>query len=279
MTTLIWILVAIVVLLIVLLWSTLRKTRKEQDKYLQLIEKKKNEIHALEQASEINQSDFKALLQVLSEEIKPAYQQYSDFFTLVNTPGKLTDTTKLEEIIQIVKHSSKQAHRFVLNLQDWVDLKTEKVSPSLQTCSVLSIVEKEIDSLSGQLFIKHIDVNIQILPEFRVVSDPVLLAAIFRNLIHNAVKFTPEDGSIELLAHFDENKPVVEINDSGIGMTEKEVAPMFTHWVVPSRFGTNNEKGIGLGFVIVREYMKLLNANLVLESEKDKGTRIKLEFA
>ncbi len=277
--TLIIVLSGVILVLFLSLGILNSRRKSERGKFFLLLEKKNKTILSLEEKATINNADFKALIEIISQEIKPALVDYSVFFRLANSTKQAMDEEELQKIVQKAKHSSKQAYRFMLNLIDWVDLKANRVQSEIQSCSVLSILEREIETFSGQLFIKRLKLQIQVLPEFRIMSDPQFLSAIFRNLISNAIKFTPEEGSIDIIAHFDGKNPVIDFIDSGIGISEPEIKPMFNNWILTSRPGTNNEKGIGLGFVIAREYLKLLDGNLIIESEKGIGTQIRIEFS
>ena len=89
----------------------------------------------------------------------------------------------------------------------------------------------------------------------------------------NALKFTPENGTIVISA-FDVGQQIeIEISDNGVGM-EKEIAEnLFTSYQFKSTYGTNNEKGSGLGLVLCKDFVERNGGQIRVESIKEEGSR------
>ena len=109
-------------------------------------------------------------------------------------------------------------------------------------------------------------------PDIMVYSDPVMLSAILRNLIDNALKFTAEGGQVEVFYKVKEGRVVVSVRDNGIGM-EQELVDMILHsGSIHSRKGTLNEKGIGLGLTLTRDFIEKNGGVLTISSTPEKGS-------
>ena len=114
-----------------------------------------------------------------------------------------------------------------------------------------------------------------------VVGDfNILSTNIFCNLISNAIKFTPEGGTIEVGGRKENERVVVFVKDSGIGIPPDLKENLFRIDKQTSRKGTNGEKGTGFGMPIVKSYVEILGAKIDVESktEEKTGTKFSLDF-
>ncbi len=98
---------------------------------------------------------------------------------------------------------------------------------------------------------------------------------VLRNLLNNAIKFTPEGGQITLTAFPLTAKMVaIAVNDTGVGMSPEIVARLFKINQHHSTVGTNNETGTGLGLILCREMVKRNHGDIWVESEEGGGTTV-----
>ena len=121
--------------------------------------------------------------------------------------------------------------------------------------------------------------DLEIIPELtecRVVFDEEMLALVWNNLISNAIKFTPQGGTITLRMICREREVTVEIEDSGIGMTEEIRRHVFEKFFQgdPSRGKT----GYGIGLAIVSRVVQLCHGSVEVESEKDRGSTFRVRL-
>lgn len=138
-------------------------------------------------------------------------------------------------------------------------------------------VAQAISYFSERVHQKHITVINQVNDYQPVVADAQQLAIILRNLVDNAVKFTPAGGYIRLLTIPHTNTIELQIRDTGIGMTTEMKDKLFTQPEV--RKGTQEEPGTGLGIQICRALVEKQNGQLIIESQPNKGTTITIILA
>jgi signal transduction histidine kinase len=105
-----------------------------------------------------------------------------------------------------------------------------------------------------------------------------MTAFIIRNILSNAIKFTGENGIIDINTKRNKYNAFVIIKDSGVGMTADALSKLFQDNVSYSTFGTDNEKGIGLGLVLCKDFMNKMNGNIEIESIQGEGTTVNLLF-
>jgi signal transduction histidine kinase len=122
--------------------------------------------------------------------------------------------------------------------------------------------------------------------ETLITADINMLNSILRNLISNAIKFTNENGLIEIgivnqdFKHSKLNTDFIEIfvRDNGIGMTKEIIDKLFRIDENVTSIGTNGEKGTGLGLILCKEFTEKHNGKIRVESEVGKGSIFYVSF-
>jgi signal transduction histidine kinase len=101
-----------------------------------------------------------------------------------------------------------------------------------------------------------------------------MLDTILRNLISNAIKFTHNNGQVTIKATTSPNKQFVEctVSDKGIGMDNETLKNIFKLKTRKTSAGTNNEKGTGLGLILVHDFVLQNGGDIHVESQKGKGS-------
>ena len=97
-------------------------------------------------------------------------------------------------------------------------------------------------------------------------ADYRMTETVLRNLISNALKFTPEGGKITIASKLRDDLVEISVADTGVGMDEEKMNDLFKIDKVESTIGTNNEEGTGLGLIICKEFVK--------KHENDKGAGV-----
>ena len=121
------------------------------------------------------------------------------------------------------------------------------------------------------------------IPENAIVAgDSNMLVIVVRNLLINAVKFTPAGGQVmfEVLQGCKDGAQgyTIAVSDTGIGMTEEQTGKLFHMDSARSRKGTAGEEGSGLGLIVCRELLEKHGSELHIESEEGKGSRFWFEL-
>ncbi|MEO0572680.1 MAG: tetratricopeptide repeat-containing sensor histidine kinase, partial [Bacteroidota bacterium] len=134
------------------------------------------------------------------------------------------------------------------------------------------LVESSINLLSEMASNKSIKIMDQLPKECLILADENQMDIVVRNLISNAIKFTPKNGLITLEAEEMENYWKVKIRDTGIGMDEKVRKKLFKENSNSTTYGTNNEKGTGLGLSLCKEMVEKNSGEIWVESIPKKGS-------
>ncbi|HCW08702.1 MAG TPA: hybrid sensor histidine kinase/response regulator, partial [Cytophagales bacterium] len=95
---------------------------------------------------------------------------------------------------------------------------------------------------------------------------------VVRNLIANAIKFTPEGGEIRLNADVKDNEYIISVTDTGVGMSEEAIKKLFKIGTKYSTLGTAKEKGTGLGLILCKDFIEKNGGEIQVTSEINKGS-------
>ena len=125
---------------------------------------------------------------------------------------------------------------------------------------------------------KNITIRKSCKDDLTLLADRNAALTIFRNLLSNSVKFTQPGGTISLSAEQKGDRTKISICDNGIGMDPQKLQNIFSIKDRKSTRGTAKEKGIGLGMLLVREFLRLNKGSIEIESLPQQGTSIQLLF-
>lgn len=160
----------------------------------------------------------------------------------------------------------------------WAARQLREIKPIFTEVSLEPAARDGVALLADIATHKNIVVHNTIPAEARVWADETQVSSIFRNLISNALKFTPGGGSIKISANKEDGLWCVTVSDTGIGMTQEQIRHLFESNNVTSTAGTENERGFGLGLQICHEFIKNNRGLLTVESQKDHGSSFRFKL-
>ncbi len=185
----------------------------------------------------------------------------------------LPDSDKKEYIKGIHKGATQNMH-LIKNLLIWGKSQLENFEFQPRNLNLNVIVSKSLLSLKLFAENKNIILINKTKITTRIYADEEMLNIIFRNLITNAIKFTPEGKKVWIEAEEQENFYKICIQDEGIGISQEKIDRILNDNEIQSQHGTNNEKGTGLGLIISKDFINKNNGILSIESEINKGTKM-----
>jgi two-component system, sensor histidine kinase and response regulator len=188
--------------------------------------------------------------------------------------AKILSTEKFEEISSKVKSNVNSLHLSLENLLQWSFSQLQGIESKPIRFNIFEKVNEEISLLADLAELKNIAIKNSILSDTFVEADINQIGVVVRNILSNAIKFTNQSGTIYLSNHVKNDAVLIEIKDEGIGMSPDTVQKIFTIGNTNVRRGTANEKGTGLGLIVVKEFIEKNNGILTIESAENKGTTI-----
>jgi signal transduction histidine kinase len=147
----------------------------------------------------------------------------------------------------------------------------EKINISPQTENLSKILQNNIELKEASALQKGITINRDFPENTEAFFDADMINTVARNLLSNALKYTPPEGEITVSAESKNGVVTVHIADTGIGMNEEEMRQLF-NLNKKSRNGTQGEKGTGLGLIICKEFIERNSGKIWVTPNQPKGT-------
>jgi signal transduction histidine kinase len=214
-------------------------------------------------------------LSVLSHDLR------NPFTALLIASGRLNDDTEslspgqIKQLSQIVHRTSNRLLDQLNEVIEWAKKQSKKANFTPEKVRLAMGIEESLELLRPNAAQKGIKLQNKTPKNILVKADPLMLRSIVQNLVTNAIKYTPQGGSVIINAELDDDMVCVFVEDSGVGMTEEMKEKLFNEYSAPSVSGTNNERGSGLGLLLVNDFVVQHGGTIDVESAVGKGTTFK----
>jgi len=179
---------------------------------------------------------------------------------------------ELIEISEKIYNNSNIAFNLLENLLEWSRAQTGGLHYELMKLIVNYPIYDNINIVSSQAKSKNITILFSPEKNYEVYADKNLLGIVIRNLLTNAIKFSHSGGEVRVDCIESDEELSVSVRDNGIGIKEADLEKLFKideKFVTP---GTNKEKGTGLGLLLCKEFVELMNGKISVKSEPEKGS-------
>lgn len=219
------------------------------------------------------------LMSVISHDLRSPFNALLGITGILARDATKMKTQDVQKMVNALQRASTNVYRLLQNLLEWA-----QIQRGLSVCKpdyflLKPLIESIIEMLSDIADQKQIFIHPDIPNELDIYADEQMLSSILRNLIVNAIKFTPAGGEVKISAGKAEGKGVqLIVRDNGIGMSSEIRDHIFSFSDKRNRTGTAGESSSGLGLVIVKEFIDKHNGLIRVESEEAKGTAFILIF-
>jgi signal transduction histidine kinase len=214
---------------------------------------------------------------IISHDLKnPAVAQRDALQILLENIGKW-DTDKLTKYCKKLLKSANGQVDLLYTLLNWAHLQTGRITYHPVKFKLSNILQSDLDIAQNMADGKGVMIDLKIPENTLVTGDMDILNIVVRNLLTNAVKFTPTGGTVTLNINETGGKYTVSVSDTGIGMTEEQKQNLFQLDIKQSREGTAGEQGSGLGLIVCKDMLEKHGSKLFVESEVGKGSRFWFE--
>ncbi len=207
------------------------------------------------------------LFSIISHDMLGPLSSIQSYLELVTENPELDEMELKKELLNLTKNTS----GMLRNILQWSKSQAQGVQLHKTRTNINDIVAQILNVQRSIAATKGIDIVTNTEDELYTITDPEILKLVVRNLINNAVKFTPQGGIITVSIGREDNGCLVSVQDTGIGMTEEQQQKLFTS-EVKSTYGTGNEKGVGLGLSLSNEFVKLLGGKIMVQSKPNQGS-------
>jgi len=251
-----------VLFLLLFLYTKINKTNRQLDDQKKKLEK-------------LNNTKTK-LFSIIAHDFRSPLAQISGFSNLLSEHIDNLDPKELKSMASQMNDSVNNTIAMTENLLAWARNQMEGSSSQPILIDLKDIFEQLKGLLIPQAEEKNISLNFQMEDSIMVKADPEEITVIFRNLITNAIKFTPAGKAVNILLQKSGSHAKVKVIDEGIGMDEKTKTELFDLSNKTSRKGTAGELGTGLGLLLCKEFVDKTGGKIEVESTPDVGSVFKV---
>ena len=211
----------------------------------------------------------------VSHELKTPLTSISGFAEIMSQGGNSEET-----VIDFSRSIYNEAQRLISLVMDIIKLsELDEKNPSFEKESVdlYSVSENVINELAAAAQQKNISTSL-IGEHYEIIGVRKVIEEMLYNLFDNAIKYNKVNGFAEIRINSEENKIILTVRDTGIGIPRSDQSRVFERFYRVDKGRSKADGGTGLGLSIVKHGAILHNAEIVLESEPNKGTEIKIIF-
>jgi two-component system, sensor histidine kinase and response regulator len=209
--------------------------------------------------------------------------------TLLRLP-LLNLTDRQQKYLQTIHNSGEHLSELVDDILDFYKLEVGKTFLKVSEFSLSKLVKQVVGTVRSKAEDGKIDLQIQIINDGNDVSqisgrdlrfrgDTKRIHQILLNILNNAIKFTPEDGTVIIRSWLEDTNAVFEIEDSGIGIEEVQIPRLFKKFYQLNRNFDRNYEGMGLGLAITQQLVELHGGSIEVESSIGSGSTFTVRIA
>lgn len=240
------------------------------------------------------------LFSILSHDLRNPFNAIMGFSELILMNLENNDYSELSTQVREIGKQASITYRLLENLLNWANTQTGSIAFMPDVHQLVWFLESNIEQVQSMAVRKEITLGLgQVKGDWPVLIDENMISTVLRNLLTNAIKFTPAKGRVELnaepwqepgsavqpqdlqprqvpaLAPAQDHVPAyirISVTDTGLGMDKEELARLFKVGEHKSRLGTDKEEGTGLGLMLCEEFVKKNGGRIWAESSPGQGS-------
>ncbi|MGF7140792.1 sensor histidine kinase [Roseimarinus sediminis] len=210
---------------------------------------------------------------ILAHDLRGPFASVLNLSSLLADKNQKLPSEQYKQIASSLEKTAISTSNLLENLLEWSGFSRGTSIFAPLEFAFGDVMNPTISSLKDYAKAKNIQLNNEIDDRLKIVADERMFQMLFRNLVGNAIKFTPANGSIKLThKHESDGSVLFAIHDTGIGMEQQMVDTLFTFDSKNSRRGTDGEASSGLGLQLCREIAERHNGKIWVESTENLGS-------
>ncbi|MCC7404813.1 MAG: CHASE2 domain-containing protein [Bdellovibrionales bacterium] len=183
----------------------------------------------------------------------------------------------LAKDLAALRHESAELHKYIQKILQITRVESKDFKLNKEASDVNELIVNVISQLHPLADAKQIALETKLEPMFLIEIDSLLIREVILNLVENAIKYTPNGGTVLILSREDDDTVRVVVQDTGVGIAPAEQQRVFEKFVRGQQH-THNTKGTGLGLYLVKYFIELHGGNIKMESEVGRGTRFEFDL-
>ncbi len=229
----------------------------------------------LKMKEEAKQIRFK-FLSVLSHELKSPINAIEGYLRIMQDRQAGNDIAAYEKMIERSLTRLDSMRGLIMDMLDFTKIESGTKTRNLVKLDIVELAKMAVDSIHPVAIQKNISISTGFPESLITKADTTEIEIIFNNLLSNAVKYNKQDGELRFTLSKNNGDLEIVVEDSGIGMSEKEQSMLFKEFSRIKSDKTKNISGSGLGLSIMKRIVDLNKGTIIVDSKPDKGSCFKV---
>ena len=232
-----------------------------------------NEIKSKNQQLQKTNSEKDKFFSIIAHDLRSPFSGFLNLTELMAEGSEDFSKVELTDFSKALHDSASTVYKLLENLLEWAQMQKGTISFAPGELSLAEVVSFGIDTINQRALQKGITLINEILETQQVYADEKMINTVLRNFLSNAVKFTKRDGRIVVRSKkIDAEMIQISVQDTGVGMAEKDVNRLFKMEEKVSSKGTDGEPSTGLGLLLCKEFVEKNGGKVWAESTKGEGS-------
>ena len=210
---------------------------------------------------------------IIAHDLKNPFTGFLSLVHLLKQSVAVWDKDGITKFTALLETSTGHLSALLENLLTWSQIQRGIIDYYAEQFDLHLLAVRNIKLFTSTAEQKQISLSSSIPKQTLVYADVNMVDTVMRNLLSNALKFTPVGGTVELSARCNQQSVEISVADTGIGIAQKHLPGLFRIDVKYKRRGTAHEQGSGLGLILCKEFVERNNGRIWVESEVEKGSR------
>jgi PAS domain S-box-containing protein len=210
---------------------------------------------------------------IIAHDLRSPFNSFLGLTQMISDELSSLPQSEIQLIADSMKKSASNLYSLLENLLEWSKMQRGHMDFNPVRFNLSLKIKNCTETVFGQANIKNIIIRTVIPEKLELVADAHMFETIIRNLVSNAIKFTPEGGKVIISADILSDQSVeINVIDSGIGIPDEMKSKLFSISEKTSRKGTSGEPSSGLGLLLCKEFIEKHNGKIRVTSEQGKGS-------
>jgi signal transduction histidine kinase len=231
------------------------------------------EIERAQALEELNASKDR-FFSIVAHDLRSPFNPLIGLARILAQTAKDSSPEEIQLMADTMYRSAQNVYGLLENLLHWARSQSGRMKYEPERLDLRVLAQQSVELLIENATGKHITLTND-LPEIWAYADPDMLDVVFRNLISNALKFTPTGGRVTLAATSTPPYVEVTVQDTGVGIAPDNLLNLFQAAKLYTTRGTEQESGTGLGLMICKEMVERHGGKIWAESVAGQGTAFK----
>ena len=212
-------------------------------------------------------------ISIIAHDLRSPFQTFMGFISLLADQLENLSKEDIEKIVHSINTSANRLYKLLDNLLEWSRMQRGLIRFHPQALHLKKELSASMAPVHDAALKKRIGISTDIPGDVIVFADTGMFDSLIRNLVFNAVKFTPKDGHVSITARKLPGSFIeISVQDTGIGMNAEILARLFDLDMLPSRSGTEGEPSTGLGLLLCKDYVEKHGGKIWAESKEGQGS-------